>query len=155
MTDIALILDRIGHTLAIDVSPHLDGHYAGGHVTMAGLLSIMASQVFDGTVDRMLHEIGDMRTLLEDGGEDPGETRAASMKVSDLTIVHNRLSAALIALQTRLEEEIDTEASRALNARIWQFYVSGAEARMPELPDIGDARTKAAARIAEEKGTAG
>jgi len=28
MSDIPMILDRIGKTLAIDVSPHLEGHYA-------------------------------------------------------------------------------------------------------------------------------
>lgn len=156
MTDIALILDRIGHTLAVDVSPHLDGHYAGGHVTMAGLLSILASQAFDGTVDRMLHEIADMRTLLDEGGVDPGDTRAPSMKVSDLQIVHNRLSDALITLQTRLENEAaDDKDARALNARIWQFYVSGAEARMPELPDISADRAAAMERVAKEKGNAG
>ena len=66
MTDISMILDRIGKTLAIEVSPHLDGHYAGGHVVLAGLMAVMAGEAFDGTVDRMLHEISDMRTLLEE-----------------------------------------------------------------------------------------
>ena len=151
MTDIALILNRIGHKLAVDVSPYLEGHYAGGHVTMAGLLSIMASQVFDGAVDRLLHEIADMRTLLEDGGISPGDTRAASMKVSDLQSVHNRLSEAMIELQAELEGK-DDDASKRLNARIWQFYVSGSEERMPALPEIGAARDIAAARIAAEMG---
>ena len=42
MSDISMILDRIGNTLAIEVSPHLDGHYAGGHVVLSGLMAVMA-----------------------------------------------------------------------------------------------------------------
>ena len=150
MTNIALILDRIGHTLVVDVSPHLDGHYAGGHVTMAGLLSILAAQKFDGMVDRILHEIGDMRTLLEEGGVDSGDTRSASMKISDLQVVHDRLSQKMIELQASLEEKTDDE-SKALNARIWHFHVLGAEARMPELPDLSAARANATTHTAAEK----
>lgn len=150
MSDITMILERIGKTLAIEVSPHLDGHYAGGHVVLSGLLAVMAGEAFDGTVDRLLHEISDMRTLLEDGGIDPGDTRGSSFKVSDLQIIHNRLSSDLINLQAELETKKEPDA-KALNARIWQFYVEGANARMPELPDIGEARAKAAERIAAEK----
>lgn len=154
MTDVSMILDRIGHTLAIDVSPHLEGHYAGGHVVLSGLMAIMAGEAFDGTVDRMLHEISDMRTLLEEGEIDPGDTRGTSMRVSALQEVHNRLSEALIAMQIDLETRED-EAAKALNSRIWQFYVEGANTRMPELPDITVARAEAAARIAAEKEDAG
>jgi hypothetical protein len=150
MSDIAMILDRIGKTLAIDVSPHLDGHYAGGHVVISGLMAVMAGEAFDGTVDRMLHEISDMRTLLVDGGMEPGDTRGTSMKVSALQLVHDRLSNNLIGMQTDLESKTDN-ASKALNARIWQFYAEGAQARMPALPEIAEARAKAAARIAAEK----
>lgn len=150
MSDIAMILDRIGKTLAIDVSPHLDGHYAGGHVVISGLMAVMAGEAFDGTVDRMLHEIADMRTLLEDGGRVPGNTRGTSMRVSALQVVHDRLSTGLIDMQAELEVKADP-ASKALNARIWQFYVEGANARMPTLPDIAAARAEASARIAAEK----
>ncbi len=150
MTDISMILDRIGKTLAIEVSPHLDGHYAGGHVVLAGLMAVMAGQAFDGTVDRMLHEISDMRTLLEEGGIDPGDTRGTSMRVSALQIVHNRLSEKLMELQIGLEARED-EAAKALNARIWTFYVEGADARMPALPDIQAARAKALERVLAEK----
>jgi len=110
----------------------------------------MAGEVFDGTVDRMLHEISDMRTLLVDGGVDPGDTRGTSMKVSALQVVHDRLSAMLIDMQAGLEEK-DDGASKALNARIWTFFAEGAEARMPTLPEITEARKKAAERIAAEK----
>lgn len=150
MSDIAMILDRLGKTLAIDVSPHLEGHYAGGHVVLAGLMAVMAGEAFDGTVNRMVGEIADMRTLLEDGGIDPGDTRGTSLRVSVLQTVHDRLSTALIAMQTHLEQNTD-EASRALNARIWLYYVEGAHARMPTLPDIAAARAQAAARLAAEK----
>ena len=149
MSNIPMILDRIGHTLAIEVSPHLDGHYAGGHVVLSGLMTIMAAEAFDGLVDNLLQEIADMRTLLEDGGRDPGDTRARSMKISVLQPVHDRLSADLISMQEEIETK-DDEASKALNARIWRFYAEGADKRMPTLPDIAEARAKAAERIAAE-----
>ena len=150
MTDISMILDRIGKTLAIEVSPLLEGHYAGGHVVLSGLMAVMAAEAFDGTVDRMLHEISDMRSLLDEGGIDVGETRGTSMKVSALQVVHDRLSAMLIDMQAALEGK-DDKASKGLNARIWQYFAEGAQARMPTLPDIAEARAKAAERIAAEK----
>ena len=150
MTDIAMILGRIGKTLAIEVSPHLEGHYAGGHVVISGLMAVMAGEAYDGTVDRLLREIADMRTLLGDGGMAPGDTRGDSMRVSALQEVHNRLSAALIELQTGLEVKTD-DTSKALNARIWQYYVEGSNERMPTLSEITKEREKAAERIAAEK----
>ena len=150
MTDISMILDRIGKTLAIEVSPHLDGHYAGGHVLLSGLMAVMAGEAFDGAVDRLLHEISDMRTLLQEGGREPGDTRGTSMRVSVLQEVHNSLSEMLIEMQTELEISQAPEA-KAINARIWKFFVEGATARLPELPDIAAAREQAAARIAAEK----
>lgn len=151
MSDIPMILDRIGRKLAVEVAPRLEGHYTGGHATLAGLISIMAAQQFDGLVDRLLHEIADMRTLLEDGGGEPGDTRGRDMKISSLKMVHDRLSADLMALQADIETRNDA-ASQALNARIWQYFVEGAEARMPDLPDLKAAREAAAARIAAEAG---
>ncbi len=146
MSDIAMILDRLGKKLSIDVSPHLEGHYAGGHVIMAGLLTMMASEQFDGLVDRLLADIGDMRTLLIDGGVDVGDTRTRSFKVSAVQEVHNRLSAELITLQERIEL-LDDPASRALNARIWRYFSEGAEARMPTMPDFADARAEVLAEL--------
>ncbi|MEO0883915.1 MAG: hypothetical protein AAFY34_14465 [Pseudomonadota bacterium] len=146
MSDIPMILERVGKKLIIDVAPHFDGHYAAGHVTMAGLLSVMASECFDGLVDRLLSEIADMRTLLIDGGRDPGDTRSLSMKISAIQPTHDRLSAELIALQEDIETKTD-EVSKSLNARIWQFFVEGSEARMPALPNFAEARAAAAADI--------
>jgi len=110
----------------------------------------MAGEAFDGTVDRLLREIADIRTLLEDGGVTPGDTRGMSMRVSALQEVHNRLSSVLIEMQTALETKTD-EASKKLNARIWLYYTEGANERMPTLPEITKARAKAAERIAAEK----
>ncbi|MEM9667624.1 MAG: hypothetical protein AAF950_01760 [Pseudomonadota bacterium] len=146
MSDIPMILERVGKKLIVDVAPHFDGHYAAGHTTLAGLLAVMASEAFDGMVDRMFSEISDMRTLLADGGKDPGDTRGLSMKVSALQVVHNRLSAELIALQEEIEVKSD-DASKALNARIWTFFVEGAEARMPTLPDFAEAREATLAKL--------
>jgi len=150
MRDIAMILERVGKTLAIEVSPHLEGHYAGGHVVLSGLMAVMAGEAFDGTVDRLLREISDMRTLLVDAGIPPGNTRGETMRVSELQKIHDRLSTALIELQIGLESKTD-EASKKLNSRIWMYYVDGAQERLPTLPDISAARAEASARIAAEK----
>lgn len=146
MSDIAMILDRVGKTLSIDVSPHLEGHYAGGHVVMAGLLTMMASEQFDGLVDRLLSEVSDMRTILLDGGEDVPDTRTRSFKVSAVQEVHDRLSTQLIALQERIEL-LDDDASVELNGRIWRFFREGAEARMPTMPDFTEARAAVLAAL--------
>lgn len=149
MSDIPMILDRVGKTLSIDVSPHLDGHYAGGHVIMAGLLTMMAAEQFDGLVDRLLTEISDMRTLLIDGGLDLPDTRARSFKVSAVQAVHDNLSKQLILLQEELELK-DDAGSKALNARIWMFFKDGAEARMPAMPDFTEARAEVLAELASK-----
>jgi len=150
MSDIPMILDRVGKTLSIDVSPHLEGHYAGGHVIMAGLLTMMAAEQFDGLVDRLLSEIGDMRTLLIDGGNDVPDTRARSFKVSAVQAVHNDLSEKLIALQQKIEV-LDDPDSKALNARIWQYFNEGAEARMPTMPDFTEARAEVLAGLQQDE----
>lgn len=150
MSDIPMILNRIGRKLVVEVSPEFDGHYAAGHITMSGLLSVMAAEAMDGLVDRLLQDISDMRTLLLDGGMDPGDTRARSMKLSVLQPVHDRLSAQLIDLQAGLETRSDAEA-KALNARIWRYLAEGAEARMPSPPDFAAAREAQAARISAAK----
>lgn len=146
MSDIPMILDRVGKKLIVEVSPHFEGHYAAGHMVMSGLLSVMAAEAFDGLVDRLLSEIADMRTLLSDGGKDPGDTRSLSMKISALQPTHDRLSAALIELQEDIETR-DDDASKALNTRIWQFFVEGSEARMPTMPDFAEAREAVVAEI--------
>lgn len=146
MSDIPMILDRVGKKLSIEVSAHLEGHYAGGHVIMSGLLAMMAAEQFDGLVDRLLSDIGDMRTLLTDGGEEVADTRTRSFRVSVVQEVHSRLSAQLIAFQEKIELK-DDEASKALNARIWQYFRDGAEARMPTMPDIAEARQAALAEL--------
>ncbi|MEO9970322.1 MAG: hypothetical protein ABJG15_10975 [Hyphomonadaceae bacterium] len=146
MSDIPMILDRVGKKLAIDVSPHLEGHYAGGHVIMSGLLTMMAAEQFDGLVDRLLSEIGDMRTLLHDGGEETADTRARSFKVSAVQAVHNKLSEQIIKLQERIERS-DEPDDKALNARIWTYFREGAEARMPTMPDFTEARAEVLAEL--------
>ncbi len=151
MSDMAMILDRLGTKLSVEVSPHLEGHYVGGHVIMAGLLTMMAAEQFDGLVDRLLSDIGDMRTLLTDGGEAVADTRVRSFKVSVVQAAHDRLSAQLIDMQERIEL-LDDEASKALNARIWQYFREGAEARMPTMPDFSEARAAALAELEQAGG---
>ncbi len=135
MTDVAKILDRVARTLNQEVAPALEGRYLGGHAVMAGLLTAMAGEAFDGYVDRLMREIGAMAGLLADGGGAPGEVQPKSLRVPDVKAVHDRLSADLISLQERLEED-DADASRALNAKIWMFFAAAVEERAPTLPDF-------------------
>lgn len=149
MSDIPMILDRVGKKLSIDVSPHLEGHYAGGHVIMSGLLTMMAAEQIDGLVDRLLSEVRDMRTLLEDGGGEVPDTRTRSFKVSNVQEMHNKLSDLLIKLQERVEVS-DTAEDKALNARIWVYFNEGAEARMPTMPDFTEARAAVLAELEQQ-----
>lgn len=134
MSDIAMILERLGRKLVTEVAPKLEGDYAGGHAGMAGLMAIMAGEAWDGAADRLHREIEGMRELLRAGGE-TAEEASASLKISDLERIRNLLAARLIALQTRLEDDGGVEAS-ALNARIWGFYLAGAAERMPSPPEF-------------------
>ena len=61
MSDIGMILDRIGRKLVTEVAPKLEGDYSGGHAAMSGLMSVMAGEAWDGAADRLVNEIAGMR----------------------------------------------------------------------------------------------
>ena len=134
MSDIGMILERIGKTLVLEVSPKLEGDYAGGQAVMSGMMAAMAGQAWDGAVDRLLTEIEGMRALLGEGGV-VIQTSPVSMKISDLESLRNTLAGELIALQTRLEDSEEQEA-KALNTKIWGFLLATAAARMPAMPEF-------------------
>ena len=138
MSDIGMILDRIGRKLVMEVAPKLEGDYSGGHAGMAGLMNVMAGEAWDGAADRLVNEIKSMRALLEKGGAQIDVSAAASLKLSDLSRERNGLAEHLIALQTKLEEAGDPDA-QALNAEIWGHYAHTALARMPSPPEFPDA----------------
>ncbi|MEM1035599.1 MAG: hypothetical protein AAGI14_02435 [Pseudomonadota bacterium] len=137
MTDIAMILDRIGRKLVGEVAPKLEGDYSAGHAAMAGLMSVMAGEMWDGAADRLFTETGEMRALLQAAGRDVQVPDAPSLKVSDLTAERDALARELIEAQKALELRND-EAAQALNAQIWLFYIQTAQARMPSPPDFPD-----------------
>ena len=134
MTDIGMILDRLGRKLVTEVAPKLEGDYAAGHAGMAGLMAVMAGEAWDGAADRLTREIEGMRALLSEGGVEI-DTAAGSLKLSDLQALRNTLADELITLQTRLETAED-EASAALNAQVWAFLLAGAADRMPNPPQF-------------------
>lgn len=134
MTDIGMILQKLGGTLVGDVVPKLEGEYAGGQAGMAGMMAIMAGEAWDGAADRLYREIEGMRALLATGGVDI-KTQPDSFKLSDLNAVRNTLADELIELQARLETN-DDEASKALNTQIWGFLLAGAAERMPTPPQF-------------------
>ena len=138
MSDIGMILDRLGRKLVTEVAPKLEGDYSGGHAAMSGLMSVMAGEAWDGAADRLVNEINAIRELIEAAGKEVAVPRSESFKVSDLRAERDELAGYLIALQMSLEAREDEEA-KALNAKIWAHLTATAMARMPSPPDFPDA----------------
>ena len=138
MTDIGMILDRIGRKLVTEVAPRLEGDYAGGHAAMSGLLGVMAGEAWDGAADRLFAEIGEIRNLLDQAGMGAEIPEALSLKLSDLTSERNALASELIKLQAQIETRED-EPAKLLNAQIWLHFIKTATSRMPSPPDFPDA----------------
>ena len=138
MSDIGMILDRIGRELVIEVAPKLEGDYSGGHAAMSGLMSVMAGEAWDGAADRLVNEIAGMRGLFALAGKEVSVPKSETLKISDLTGERNALAGYLIALQMSLESREDDEA-KDLNAKIWMHLMATAMARMPSPPDFPDA----------------
>ncbi|MEL6567322.1 MAG: hypothetical protein AAFQ22_02815 [Pseudomonadota bacterium] len=141
MSDIGMILDRIGRTLVTEVGPALEGHYAGGKAGLSGLMAVMAGEAWDGAADRLCREIDGMKALLAAGGDaEATEISPDSYKISDLSLARNELAERLIAMQAAIETDESAEAA-ALNTQIWGFLLATAAERMPsppEFPDIED-----------------
>ena len=138
MSDIGMILDRIGRKLVTEVAPQLEGDYSGGHAAMSGLMSVMAGEAWDGAADRLVNEITGMRGLFALAGKEVAVPKSASLKISDLTEERNALAGYLTALQMSLESREDDDA-KDLNAKIWMHIMATAMARMPSPPDFPDA----------------
>lgn len=139
MSDIGMILDRIGRKLVTEVAPKLEGDYSGGHAAMSGLMSVMAGEAWDGAADRLVNEIAGMRGLFALAGKEVAVPKSESFKISDLTEERNALAGYLTALQMSLESREDDEA-RDLNAKIWMHLMATAMARMPSPPDFPDVK---------------
>ena len=138
MSDIGMILDRIGRKLVMEVAPKLEGDYSGGHAAMSGLMSVMAGEAWDGAADRLVNEIAGMRGLFALAGKDVAVAKSETLKISDLTEERNALAGYLTALQMSLENREDA-AAKDLNAKIWMHLMATAMARMPSPPDFPDA----------------
>ena len=137
MSDIGMILDRIGRKLVTEVAPKLEGDYSGGHAAMSGLMSVMAGEAWDGAADRLVNEIAGMRGLFALAGKEVAVAKSESLKISDLTEERNALAGYLTALQMSLESREDDDA-KDLNAKIWMHLMATAMARMPSPPDFPD-----------------
>ena len=137
MSDIGMILDRIGRKLVTEVAPKLEGDYSGGHAAMSGLMLVMAGEAWDGAADRLVNEIAGMRGLFALAGKEVAVAKSESLKISDLTEERNALAGYLTALQMSLESRED-EAAKDLNAKIWMHLMATAMARMPSPPDFPD-----------------
>lgn len=138
MSDIGMILDRIGRKLVTEVAPKLDRDYSSGHAAMSGLMAVMAGEAWDTAADRLVNEIAGMRGLLALAGQTVDVTESVSVKVSELTGERNALAVQLIELQAELETQ-ENDAARDLNAKIWMHLLATAMNRMPSPPDFPDA----------------
>jgi len=139
MSDIGMILDRVGRKLVTEVAPKLGADYAAGHTVMTGLMGIMAGEAWDGAADRLMNEISGLRGLLAAGDVEVNEVAAAgSFKLAALTTERDGLATKLIAMQAALEAR-DDEAAKDLNAQIWMYLMQTAVARMPNPPMVPDA----------------
>ncbi|MCR9077647.1 MAG: hypothetical protein NXH78_00980 [Hyphomonadaceae bacterium] len=138
MSDIGMILDRIGRKLVTEVAPKLEGDYSGGHAGMSGLMAVMAGEAWDGAADRLANEIAGLRGLLALAGETVSVAKSPSLKVSDLKTERDALARDLIEVQIVLEGR-DDDAARDLNAKIWMHLMATSMARMPSAPEFPDA----------------
>lgn len=142
MSDIAMILSRLGKTLVAEVTPKLEGDYAAGHVSMTGIMMVMAGEMWDGAADRLVNEIKGMRALFEGQVDVSAIAPAASLKISDLTRERDALAEHLISLHKSVEDR-DDRAAKALNARIWAHMMQTTAARMPSPPSFAAAEDEA------------
>ena len=138
MSDIGMILDRLGRKLVTEVAPKLEGDYSAGHAAMSGLMAVMAGEACDSAADRLVNEIAGIRGLLALAGKTVSVPESTSVKVSELTVERNALAEQLITLQTELEAT-DDDAAKNLNAKIWMHLMATAMNRMPSPPDFPDA----------------
>lgn len=138
MSDIGMILQRLGNTLVTGVAPKLEGDYAAGHAMMTGVMAVMAGEAWDNAADRLVNEIAGMRGLFALAGETVSVAKSASVKVSDLTAERDALARDLIKLQIALETRDDDEA-KDLNAKVWMHMMATTMARMPSAPEFPDA----------------
>lgn len=138
MSDIGMILDRLGRTLVAKVAPKLEGDYSGGHAAMSGIMAVMAGEAWDGAADRLVNEINAIRGLIAEAEKEVVIPRATSLKLSDLTAERDELARYLIVMQMSLEARDDDDA-KALNAKIWAHLTATAMARMPSPPDFPEA----------------
>lgn len=137
MSNIGMILDRIGRKLVAEVAPKLEGDYSGGHAAMSGLMAVMAGEAWDSAADRLVNEIAGLRGLLALAGASVDVPNCATVKVSDLEQERDALARQLIALQAELESR-DDDAAKQLNSKIWMHLMATAMARMPTPPDFPD-----------------
>lgn len=138
MSDITMILGRIGATLSREVAPRLEGDYAAGHARMSGLLAVMAGELLEKEADLLVNEIARIRSLLEGAGMADDVPEAASLRLSELRKTRNSLAEKLITLQAQLEAR-DDEGAKALNTQIWGHLLATSVARMPRPPQFHEA----------------
>lgn len=131
-------------TLATRILPELDpDSYATGDARMASVIALLLAQETDRAADTLARENREMRALFKRAAELPfaaklkeqllesGDGRDADLRISALTIAHDKLTQVLI----ELHEAVETDAAaHDLDREIWQFLLKGAESRLLVMP---------------------
>ena len=134
-------------TILTDVAPHIAHDYAGGSVTLIGLLMLFAAEDFERGADVRARENGAMRTLfadaaralprgsLRDAVAAAAVTRDADLAISTLNASNAALKTVLIDLHAYVEDWHDPAAS-ALDGRIWAILRQFADGRALTMPAL-------------------
>ena len=140
------LLMSVATTLATRILPELGPEsYATGDARMSAALAVMIAQEADRAADTLVRENREMRAFIVEALQKPldpalhatlaGEPAPdeTDLRISALSIVHDRLSEKLIDLHATVEE-IDMDWARAMDREIWAFLLRGAERRALVMP---------------------
>lgn len=143
--DAAHILRTSFGTILGEVAPHIDHDYAGGSVTVIGLLMVFAAQDYQQGAEIRARENAAMRSLFADALPLLGQgdlrravaaasaSRDADLTMATLNASNAALKQVLIELQAHLETRED-DGAQALDDRIWRILRQFADGRRLDLP---------------------
>ncbi len=139
------ILGLSAQQLMTQIVPLLPASYSQSSAALLGIMLGFCAQEFDRAADIRVAENRDMRAafselapLVADAALKAKLTAAAlsadpSLKISDLNATNYELRRLLIALQTHIED-VEGEAGRVAERRIWEVLRASAERRVLKMP---------------------
>ena len=131
------VLADLAARVARNAAPQIPAAERAGELGLSALLLGLAAEMWDGAVERLVHENADIRSLLAKGAaatSDPAlrhdleslsSGQDTSFRISALQSVNSSLRAGLIALQLHLESR-DDPAAKALEEEVWRGLAEAA-----------------------------